>query len=50
MHYYTLEALFYLLRRLLFFASSMIFFASNRFFVFFELDFCPVIQLPLFAI
>jgi len=24
-------------------------FAANRFFVFFELDFCPVIQLPLFA-
>jgi hypothetical protein len=38
------------LRRLLFFASSMSFFASNRFLVFFELDRCPVIQLPLFAI
>jgi len=40
---------FYFLR-LLFFASNITFFASRRFLVFFELDFCPVIQSPRFAI
>jgi hypothetical protein len=33
-----------------FYLRRLLFFASNRFLVFFELDRCPVIQLPLFAI